>query len=179
MSRLPAIRREALNDEGQRIWDSVAAARNGVHGPYEVLLRLPQLAERMLELGNYFREQGALAGADRELAIMVAAREMGSRYQWARHEPIAIAEGVRREAIDAVRKMIYRNLTDRELVVVEVVQSLFRTKMLPTRLYNQAVEQLGEDRLVELIALAGFYCSIAFILIGFEVTLPPDATATF
>ncbi len=100
MSRLPAPTRDALPPEGQRAWDVIAGTRGGVPGPYGVLIRHPALAERVAALGTILRFEGALPGADRELAILTAGRELGARFEWHAHEPLARQEGVRPEADD-------------------------------------------------------------------------------
>lgn len=179
MSRLKDIDRESLPAEHQEIWDEIAAGRGGMHGPYLALMRSPLLAQKVAHVGDYFRHQGLLQASDRELAILSAARELGSMYEWQRHEASALNAGVRQEAIDSLRNMTFDKLNDRELIVLEVVQSLFRTKTIPARLFEKAKAQLGEGALVELVALAGFYCAIGFVLLGFEVPLPDGVGPTF
>jgi 4-carboxymuconolactone decarboxylase len=51
-----------------------------------VLLQAPQLADRVRALKDYFRFDGELPGPDRELVILVTAREIEARYAWARHQ---------------------------------------------------------------------------------------------
>jgi 4-carboxymuconolactone decarboxylase len=179
MTRLPDINRDSMEPEGQRIWDKISTTRGGMSGPYGVLIRVPKLAEKMAELGDYFRHDSLLSGADRELAILAAAREIGSRYEWLRHEKVARECGTRAEAIECLRSMTFNKLTDRETVIIEVVQSLFRTRSVPPSLYDKALNHLGEDKLVELVTLAGFYCSIAFTIMAFEVALPEGMKAPF
>ena len=179
MTRLPEPSRDSLSSDGQRIWDEIANTRSGIHGAFTVLMYVPELAEKIAELGDYFKHTGKLSGADRELAILSAAREMGSPYEWARHEPRARSEGVRDQVIESVRTMSFSSLNERELLIVEVVQTLFRTSKLPAGLFDKAVHELGRERLVELVALAGFYCLNAFIFASFDLSLPADSRSAF
>lgn len=179
MTRLPDISKDALTPKQMEVWEKISETRGTVSGPYGILLRMPHLAELMAALGDYFRDESVLSGADRELAILAAAREIGSPYEWARHEALARKEGARSEAIESLRLMSFNKLTQRELIIVEVVQSLFRTKIVPQLLFDKALRELGENRLVELVTLSGFYCSIAFIIMAFEVALPADVEAPF
>ena len=103
VTRLPPPERDALPPEDQAVWDRIAAVRSGVRGPFGVLMRVPQLADRVRALEDHFRFDGELLGADRELVILVTAREMEARYAWARHEHRALEEGTRPEAVEAVR----------------------------------------------------------------------------
>src|SRR5262245_61307094 len=103
MGRLPAPDRNGLPPEDQAVWDRIAAARGGVRGPFGVLMHVPQLADRVRALEDYFRFDGELPAADRELVILVTAREMEAPYAWARHEHRAHEEGTSTEAVAAVR----------------------------------------------------------------------------
>ncbi len=181
MSRLPPPRREDLPEEGQRVWDQIAGPRGGMGaiGPYGILVRHPALAERVEALGRLLRFGGTLPGADRELAILTAGRELGARFEWYAHEPIARREGTRPEAIAAVRDRTPLDaLAPREQIVIACVRALYRDRALPDGLYAQAVAALGETGVIELVTLAGYYGLIGFVLLGFGVE-PPEGSATF
>jgi 4-carboxymuconolactone decarboxylase len=170
MSRLPEATRQSLSPRGQQAWDHIAGTRGGVGGPYQVLIQVPPLAERVADLGTYLRFEGLLAGADRELAILVVAREIGSRYEWVGHEAIARREGVRPEAIEVARAQASpADLTARERLIVEVARSLHRQHRLSDELFAAAEAELGREPVVELVALVGYYGLIAFVLVGYQV----------
>ena len=180
MNRVPEVSRDALTPEGQAVWDSITATRGGVRGPFGVLIRVPTLAQRVADLGTYLRFEGLLSGADRELAILVAARELDSKYEWVGHESIARREGVRPEAIEIVRTQgSLDGLLPRERLIVSVVLALYREHALSDALFTSARDELGEDQLVELVTLAGNYCMIAFGLLAFEVPLGDGVAEPF
>jgi 4-carboxymuconolactone decarboxylase len=163
MSRAPESTRESLSARGQRAWDHIAGTRGGVGGPYQVLIQVPALAERVADLGTYLRFEGLLAGTDRELAILVVAREIGSRFEWVGHEAIARREGVRSEAIEVARTQGPSvGLTGRERLIVDLVRSLQREHRIPGERVAAA------ERLVELVGLAGYYAMVALVLVGYE-----------
>jgi 4-carboxymuconolactone decarboxylase len=169
MSRAPQVTREQLTPEGQAVWDRITGTRGGVGGPYQVLMQVPPLADKIADLGTYLRFEGLLAGADRELAILAVAREIGSRFEWVGHEKIARSEGVRPEAIELIRtKGSLDGLNERERLIVDVVLALYREHRIPDELFARARETLGQAQLVELVGLAGYYGMIAFVLVGFE-----------
>jgi 4-carboxymuconolactone decarboxylase len=180
VTRLPNPRREDMSAESQQIWDQVWKTRGAVGGPQSVLMHVPQLGSRVAELGDYLRFGGLLAAPDRELAILTAGREVEARYEWQAHEPLALKAGVRPEAIEAVRsKGPVNSLMPREQLVVEVVRALYREHHLSDSLYQRALAELGREQLVELVALAGQYGLLGYILNGFEVDLPASAGPTF
>jgi 4-carboxymuconolactone decarboxylase len=179
MSRLPDVNRDALAPDDQAIWDRIAAVRSGVRGPFGVLMHVPALADHVAALEDYFRFNAALPAADRELVIMVTAREMGARYPWARHEARGREVGTRTEAIEAVRlNGTLEQLTARERLLVELVRTLLRTRALPDELYTRAVAELGRQQLIETVALAGHYSLIGLTVNAFDVA-PPENTSTF
>jgi 4-carboxymuconolactone decarboxylase len=172
MGRLPTLTRDGLAPAGQEVWDRIAAVRDGVRGPYEVLIRVPALADRVRALEDYFRFDAALPDAERELIILATGRELGARFAWGVHEPRARQVGTRPEAIEAVRDDgPLDGLTARERLLVEMVRALLRERALSDDLYARALADLGERQLVEVVALTGHYSLIGLLLNGFAV--PP------
>jgi 4-carboxymuconolactone decarboxylase len=180
MVRLPPPERDALQPEGQAVWDRIAAVRSGVRGPFGVLIHVPELADRVRGLEDYFRFDGELPGADRELVILVTAREMEARYAWARHEHRAHEEGTSQEAVAAVRANgSLDKLSKRERLLVEITRAVLRTRRLTDAQYAEAVAELGTRQLIELVALAGHYSLIGLTVGAFEVPQPDDLPANY
>ena len=105
--RLPLPRREQLDDAGQRTYDSLADPKGGtirgLRGPGGIMLHSPELSRRARPLNRYLRHEAGLGGRVRELAILTTARELDSQFEWAAHEPEAVAEGVSQEIIDIIK----------------------------------------------------------------------------
>jgi 4-carboxymuconolactone decarboxylase len=178
--RLPAPDRNGLSPEDQAVWDRIAAVRGGVRGPFGVLMHVPQLADRVRALEDYFRFDGDLPAADRELVILVTAREMEARYAWARHEHRAHEEGTSQEAVAAVRANgPLDGLTRRDRLLVEITRSLLRTRRLTDAQYAEVVAEIGSQQLIELVALAGHYSLIGLTLGAFDVPQPDDLPASY
>jgi 4-carboxymuconolactone decarboxylase len=170
MERVPDVGRESLSAEGQAAWDAIAGSRGGVSGPYRVLIQVPALAERVAHLGTYLRFEGLLAGAERELAILVVAQHVGARFEWSAHESIARREGTRPEAIEVVRAGAPTDpLTEPERLIVETARALLQRHTLTDAEFARARDALGQARLVELVGLVGYYTMIAFVLVAFGV----------
>jgi len=67
------------------------------------MLHSPELSRRARPLNRYLRHEAGLGGRVRELAILTTARELDSQFEWAAHEPEAVAEGVSQEIIDIIK----------------------------------------------------------------------------
>lgn len=170
MSRLRTVKREELSAEGQGAWDHIAGTRGGVGGPFQVLIRVPALATAVADVGTYIRFNGLLSPAERELAILTIAREVGSRFEWGGHASIAVKEGVRPEAIEVVRTQgSTAGLNESERLVVDSARALFRNHKFSDSEYQRALDAFGEERLVELVGIVGFYSLIGFSLVAFNV----------
>jgi len=179
MSRLSVPERSALSAEAQAIWDRIAATRSGgaMRGPSSVMMNVPELASRVMEVENYFRTDAELPAADRELVILATAREWGARFAWARHEARARDVNVRPEAVETLRKHgALDGLTAREQTLAELTRTMLRTHELPDELYERALDELGPKQLVETVALIGNYCTIGLFIKAFEI---PEDSATF
>ncbi|MFN0069858.1 MAG: carboxymuconolactone decarboxylase family protein [Chloroflexota bacterium] len=175
MSRLPEPNRAEMSPADQAIVDRVLATRSGMGGPTGVLLHVPELAGRIAAAEDYLRFQTDLPGADRELVILATAREVGARYAWARHERRAAQDGTRPEAVEILRAQgALDGLHPRERLLVDVVQSLIRTRSLPDALYARAEAEVGRRQLVEVVALIGHYNAVGLLLGAFAVAPPAD-----
>ncbi len=180
MTRVPEPTRAELPPEGRAVFDWIARTRGATRGPYGVLLHHPALAERVAALGEQLRFRSLLPGPDRELAILAAGREHESPYEWAAHEPIAIQEGARAEAIAVVRDgRSTEGLERREALIVDTVRTVLRRRALTEAEFPGAEGELGRVALIELVTLAGYYGMIAGVLNAFDVDLPPGTAPAF
>jgi 4-carboxymuconolactone decarboxylase len=144
------------------------------------MLYYPEIADRVAELGAQLRFKGGLSGADRELAILVAGREVEAPYEWAAHEPLGLKEGVRPEAIEVLRhQRPSTGLEPREALIVDVVRGLYREHRIPDDLYQKAEAEFGRKALVEIVVLAGYYGMIGYVLNAFEADLPEGVEPAF
>ena len=161
------------------MWDRIAANRHGVSGPYGVMIHAPKLADCERATEDYFRFDGAMSDADREIVIMAVAREARAL----RLVPPrgARARGrVREEVIETLRAQgDTSGFAPRERLLVELAHSLLRTRSLSKDLFDRGLAELGQQQLVELVALVGHYTTIGYLINSFEVPLPADATPTF
>jgi 4-carboxymuconolactone decarboxylase len=180
MTRLPDVRRDALSPEGQAAYDNIVSTRGEVRGPFALLLHHPLLAERVAAVGELLRFHSVLPGADRELAILAAGREVEAPYEWAAHEPIGRREGTRPEAIEVVRdRRPTTDLAPREALIIDTVRALYGERRLSEDHYARLETEFEREALVELVVLAGYYGMIGFVLNAFDLDLPAGATPAF
>jgi 4-carboxymuconolactone decarboxylase len=144
------------------------------------MIHNPPICDRVAELGAQLRFRSSLSGADKELAILTAGREVEAGYEWVAHEPLGLKEGTRPEAIEVLRhQRSTEGLLPREALIVDTVRTIFREHRLSDEHYSRAEAELGRAGLVELVVLAGYYGLIGYVLNTFEADLPAGAKPPF
>src|SRR5690349_19199954 len=73
--RMPPLPKEQLTDEQTQALAEFVAARGQPTGPWNVLLRSPELMKRTRGLSDYLRFESVLPGYLREFAILMTARQ--------------------------------------------------------------------------------------------------------
>ena len=175
--RLPLPQRDALDEAGKKIFDHhqdpAGGSIAGLQGPGGIKLHSPKLAAASQPATRYLRREAGFPGPLRELIILIAAREMDSKFEWAAHEPEALKEGLPQSIIDAVKhKRPTAGLPETEATVIEFGRQLFRDKRVAPATFAKALAIFGERQLVDMVSLMGNYAATALLLAAFDMQLP-------
>lgn len=181
MSRYREISPAEMTPEQKAVRDEIVAGKRGrFGGPFEILIRAPEVCRHLSRLGEYLRWGSSLSPALSELAICLTARSIHANYEWHAHAPLAVEAGVPAAAIEAIRTGAAPNLTARDQALVyRVVTELIGTKRLSDASFAEARAAFGEQGLVELGTIVGYYTAIGNALNVFEVALPAGAPLPF
>jgi 4-carboxymuconolactone decarboxylase len=144
--------------------------RVGLGGPWNVMLRSPEMSQGLLSLYNYFRWKTALPRPLVELAILTTAREWSVQFEWFAHYPIALQAGLS-PAILADLRVGRRpgNMKPEEAVTHDFTDELCRKHVVSDATFQKAKTLLGEKNVVDLTSLVGTYISIGALLNVAEV----------
>jgi 4-carboxymuconolactone decarboxylase len=174
MSRIAMIDSDEMSDDQKAACDeAVAGLRGTIPTPMIAWIRNPELARRAQRLGELLRYQTLLGPRLSELAILVCARHWTSHVEWTAHKREALKAGVKLEIVESVgrrRRPVFE--AQDEAIVFDVSASLLARGEIRQDLYRTALDRLGERRLVELVALVGYYSLVALTLNAFELGLP-------
>ena len=179
-SRLPALTRDQLDPEGQRVYDLVVGdGPRPVSGPAAVSMYSPKVAEAFHILNQYLRYEGVLPPRYYEVAILHAAWEFEQAYEWSAHEPAARRVGVPDAVIDAIKyDRELEGLEKKDELVIRLGRALFRDHKVDSALYAEVVEHFGQQGLVELVTIMGDYVMAGLVLTAVDQHLPPGRTNT-
>jgi len=176
MPRIPPIRgKEDVAPEYQHVVDQVVQVFGGVRGPFSMLLHSPKLAEKVLQLVIFNREESVVEGRLRSLAILAAVREREADYVWSAQVGAARRAGVSEDLIDLIRaKDNPAALPEEERDIISYTRQLVRTNRVDQAVFDRLTERHGAQWLVELTAAANYFAFLSGIVNAFEVPAPPD-----
>ena len=161
--------------EHQAVFDQVAKVFGNVRGPFSMLLHSPKLAERVLPLVTFFREDSVVDAKLRSIAILSAVREKEAAYVWAAQVGAARRNGLRDEVIDLLRaKGDPNKLPPEERDIVTYVRQLMRTNRVDHSVFDALQKRHGAQWMVELTAAANYFALLSGVVNAFEVAAPPD-----
>jgi 4-carboxymuconolactone decarboxylase len=152
----------------------LASGAGGLAGPFNAMLYAPPVGHALQGLGVAIRFRTQLAPRVREMAILVVAQAWDSAYERESHEPIGRDAGLTEAEIEALRAGTDPGFAEKkEQVSYSVVRALTGPGAdLDDEEYDTAVNVLGEQALVELTSLVGYYATLALQLRVFRVPAP-------
>ncbi len=176
--RLPAIPAERLTPAQQALIESIRSGPRGqatqIRGPFAVFLHSPDFGQLAQQLGGYCRLKTRVPPRLSEFAILVTAKLWRAQYEWYAHVPHAERAGVTPQTIKALRAgRIPKPLPKDERAVYDFIKELYRRKRVADKTYARLQAILGDDGMVELVGILGYYVLIAMSLNVFRMG-PPE-----
>ena len=171
-NRLPAIKRDDLDDAGKKLFDLRGPA--DAFGPGAIRLYSPSVAEHMGSVNDYLRHKSGLDPRLVELAILVTARVSDSEYVWTAHEPQGLKAGLQRETIDIVKYRKPTNgLPEKDAVIIDLGREAIGKHHVSSDTAARAMNLFGKQGLVNIVSLMGDYASTAILLNAFDQHVRP------
>jgi 4-carboxymuconolactone decarboxylase len=152
-------------------YDSVVRERGQAPGPYKIWLQNAPLMQIMVPVGEYFQEgHSSLSGAEREIAINLINAKWLAAYSNFEHEIIGERAGLPPEKVQALIAGLPTSFVDpRQQVIYEMTLALITPRVVPTGLYQRAVELLGDKGLTDLTVLIGYFTCVSLTLRAYDV----------
>ena len=142
-------------------------------GPYNALLRSPEMARRCFELLDYLRFKTTVNKRLNEFAILIQARIANAQYEWWAHERIAkragLADSVMRELQQCQRPQA---MQPDERLVYDYCTQLTLNHRVSDALWGEAVQAMGEQTVIDLTVLSGTYVMVSMLLNATRVGIP-------
>ena len=175
--RMPPIAADNLTDAQRKAADAFAEGRGyAVRGPFVPLLRSPEVMLRAKARGDYLRFKSTLGPCLNEMVILITAREWTQQYEWNAHHPIALKAGLRPEIAAAIAEG-YRPaaMAEDEEIAYDVATEILRLKRVSDPTYRRAVAKFGEQGVIDLLGVVGYYNFLAIVMNATRTGLPEGA----
>jgi 4-carboxymuconolactone decarboxylase len=143
----------------------LAGERRGANGPFNVLLRSPELGDLAQQLGAQVRFHSSLPRKLNELAIIITARHWTAQYEWYAHKRAALEAGLNPAIVDAIAggKRPTSMQPDEETIYTFSTE-LLNTKQVSDATFEATKKAFGERGVVDLIGVIGYYQLVSMVL---------------
>lgn len=183
LARLPQVQREHLDAVGQAAFDTYVSPgtgyESGLRGPVGMWMHSPALAQAVFDVRQRVRYGTSKDQRLTELIILSTAREINNQYEWSAHEPLAQAAGLEQQIIELIK---YREDLDSstgiagfgetEQTLVQFTRELVSEDKVSASTFAQAIELFGNEGVVDIVGLIGYYNFVAMTLKAFDVQRP-------
>jgi 4-carboxymuconolactone decarboxylase len=176
--RLPQIAYADLPEAVRPLADDILKISSAaLGGPYNALLRSPDMARRCFDFLDYLRFKTSVNKRLNEFAILIQARISNAQYEWWAHEIIGRKAGLS----DAVMRDLQHcrrptTMQPDERLVYDYCVQLSLNHRVPDALWQEAVDQMGEQAVIDLTVLSGTYVMVSMLLNATQVGIPNGGT---
>lgn len=177
--RFPAIPPEQWTEEQKKVAATIAAGPRGeLRGPFLALLRSPGLAQTVQQVGEYLRFKSPLDRRIAEMATLIAARHWTQQYEWQSHYKHAMKAGLSPAIAQAIAEgRRPQGMAADEEALHDLLTEVLHNHGASDATYERARSVFGEQGVIELIAVAGYYAMLAMILNVGRKALPAGQQA--
>jgi len=185
--RLPQLTPGELGPEQRSLYDAIVGGPRGsgpqlfeladgegrLNGPFGVMLHSPAVGGALQELGAAIRYRSVLGDRLREIAVLAVAAHWSSEFEQYAHEALGRRAGLTDTQLAALAAGAEVGFDDpAEAVGLRLVRALLGAGDLTDDEYAEGHRVLGDQALVELTALVGYYATLALQLRVFRVGVP-------
>lgn len=175
--RMPPIPPEKMSEAQKKAAAEYTAARGALTGPWNVLLRSPEMINRARALSDYVRFNSSLPPRLSEFVILITAREWAQPYEWNAHHALALKGGLNPDIAKAVAEgRRPQQMADDEEAVYDFCTELHVNHSVSDATYARALAKFGERGIVDMIGLTGWYTMVSMVLNTARTPIQPGAT---
>ena len=176
--RMPPIPKDKLTSAQKKAADElVAGPRGSLAGPFVPLLRSPELMSRLQKTGEYLRFDNSIGTKLTEFIILLTARQWTQQYEFDTHAPLAIKAGVKPEVVTAIAEgRRPAGMAADEEAAYDFCAELRQNQGVSDATYARVVNRFGEQGVVDMTGLVGYYTMLGMIMNVARTPLPEGKT---
>jgi 4-carboxymuconolactone decarboxylase len=179
--RMPPIPKDKMTDAQKQAFAEVTAGprgAGGAEGPFVPLLRSPELMSRLQKAGEYLRFHNTIGPKLTEFVILLTARQWTQQYEYDVHQVNGAKAGLKQETISAITDgRRPTGMAADEEIVYDFCSELRQNQSVSDATYARAVSKFGEQGVVDMTGLVGYYTTLAMIMNVARSPLPSGKKA--
>jgi 4-carboxymuconolactone decarboxylase len=164
--RFQPLSYDNMTPEQKKLVESIfAGPRTSLDGPFNVLLRSPEMGDLAQKLGAYARFHSSLPPRLSELAILITARSWTAQFEWQAHHKNALTAGLSPAIIDSIAAgKRPASMQPDEEAVYNLCTEVLTTKHASDAAFQAAKEKFGERGVVDILGIVGYYQFVSLLL---------------
>jgi 4-carboxymuconolactone decarboxylase len=168
-----------MTPEQKKMFESlISGERRGAGGPFNVLLRSPEMGDLAQKFGASMRFHSSIPSKLNEMAIIITARHWTSNYEWYAHRRAAAQAGLSPAIIEAISTgKRPTSMQPDEEAVYNFCTELLTNKQVNDQTFQAAKDKFGERGVVDLIGVTGYYQLVSMLLNVDRYPLPEGVQA--
>ena len=174
MDRLLDVAPDKLTPEQSKVFEQLVAGRGRILGPYRVWIHSPTVAAGMEQIGTFLNKRSTLSEREVEMVIIMIARHWQGDYVQTAHVRMGKKVGLPDAVIDALVAGGDPKLPDpHEAAVHKFAAAMIASRKVADAEFADIEKVLGRAGIAEVLALLGYYTSVAMAMKVHEVPIPP------
>jgi len=161
----PLTYREMTPAQKKMFEGLISGERRGAGGPFNVLLRSPEMGDLAQQFGASMRFHSSMPPKLNELAIIITAQHWRSNYEWYAHKRAALGAGLNAAIVNAIAAGTRpAAMQADEEAVYNFCTELLTNKQVSDKTFQAAKDKFGERGVVDLIGVSGYYGLVSMLL---------------
>jgi 4-carboxymuconolactone decarboxylase len=171
--RIKDIPENELTPEQAKVFKDLVAGRGRLLAPYRIWIHSPKLAAALETVGTFLNKKSSLSEREVELTIYIIANHWKGEYVWTVHTRMCVELGIPQSVFDAIRAGQEPVLDDeRERAVYDLTRIAMEPGGGSDEVFARAERLLGRNGIAEVLALLGYYSSVAMAVKLHRVAVP-------
>jgi 4-carboxymuconolactone decarboxylase len=143
----------------------LSGQRRGLGGPFNVLLRSPEMGDAAQQFGALGRFNRELPRQVSEMVIIMTARQWGAQFEWTAHKNAALQAGLNPAIAEAIATGKRPNGMAQDLeAAYNFMDELFTTHQVTDATFQAAKDKFSEKGIVDIMATSGWYSIVSMAL---------------
>lgn len=164
--RFKPLKWEEMTPEQKAMIEHLISGERGTTtGPFNVLLRSPEMGDLAQKFGAEMRYHSSIPRKLNEFVILITARHWTAQYEWYAHRRDGLKYGLEAAVIDSLATgKRPGSMNPDEEVLYNFCHELLETGQVSDPAFKAAVDKFGERGVVDIVGTMGYYSMVSMLL---------------